>query len=75
MNIIKNIFTARDNATYSLTKLVGLSGTITMIVQFVKSDSGDYMGFGAGIALMMAALAGKYFVEQPPVPEEPIEKE
>lgn len=62
--IIKNWFTARDNISYSLTKLIGVSAGIAMVFNFVGNDSQDYGGFGTGIGLIMAALAAKYLVEE-----------
>jgi len=62
--IINNIFTARDNQSVSLTKLVGIGAAITMCYKFAISDSADFIGFGTGISLLMAALAAKYMVEK-----------
>lgn len=61
--IIKNWFTARDNLTFSMTKLLGISAGASMVFNFVTHHSLDYQGFGTGIGLIMAALAAKYFVE------------
>ena len=60
---MKNIFTAKDNVSYSLSKLLGISGGAAMIFNFLKTDSTDFNGFGAGLCLLIAALAAKYFVE------------
>lgn len=62
--IINNIFTARDNQSVSLTKLVGIGAAITMCYKFATGDSADYSGFGTGIALLMTALAAKYMAEK-----------
>lgn len=63
MQFLKNILTARDNESYSLTKLVAIGAAVTMIIKFYQSATPDFQAFGTGVALMMAALAGKYFVE------------
>lgn len=60
---LKNIFTARDGLSYSLTKLVGIAAAIAMVVNFIRLASTDFGGFGTGIALLMTALAAKYYVE------------
>lgn len=62
--IINNIFTARDNESVSLTKLVGIGAAITMCYKFATGDSSDFSGFGTGISLLMAALAAKYMAEK-----------
>ena len=63
MEWLKHILTAADNQTYSLSKLIGVSGTAAMIFNFVKVGSVDFQGFGIGISTLVAALAAKYFVE------------
>ena len=60
---MKNIFTARDGISYSLTKIVGIAAAVAMVVNFIRLASTDYGGFGTGISFLMAALAAKYFVE------------
>ena len=63
LDIIKNWFTSRDNITYSFTKLLGASAGVTMIYKFFSMAVPDFIGFGAGIAGIIAALAVKYAVE------------
>lgn len=63
MQILKDWATARDGISFSLTKLLGVSGGVAMIYNFVANASADYSGFGTGIGLLMAALAVKYAVE------------
>ena len=63
MELLKHIFTARDNATFSLSKLIGTFGTFAMVYNFVKIGSVDFQGFGIGISTLVAALAAKYYVE------------
>lgn len=62
--VIRNWFTARDNISYSLTKLIGVAGGVAMVFNFIVKGSDDFQGFGTGIGLIMAALAAKYFVEE-----------
>lgn len=60
---LKNVFTARDNVSYSLSKLLGISGGAAMVFNFIKVGSVDFQGFGTGVSLLIAALAAKYFAE------------
>ena len=62
-DFLKNIFTAKDNVSYSLSKLLGISGGAAMVFNFVKSGSLDFQGFGTGVSLLIAALAAKYYAE------------
>lgn len=64
LDVIKHWLTARNGVDWSMTKLIGASGGLAMIGKFLTSASADYTGFGAGIALVMAALAAKYMVEK-----------
>lgn len=65
MDFIKNIFTGRDNSSYSLSKLIGVAGSCAMVVNFIRVGSVDFQGLGIGLSTLIAALAAKYFVEQP----------
>lgn len=68
IQIIKDWFTARNGIDYSLTKLIGLLAAVTMLARFWQLPQPDYIGLGMGIAVIMAALAGKYLVEtRPPI--------
>jgi len=60
---MQHVFTARDGISYSMTKLVGVSAAVVMIVQFVRTHSTDFQDFSLGIAGIMTALAIKYAVE------------
>lgn len=62
-NFLKNIFTARDNASFSLTKLLGVGSGMSMIYNFLDTSSAAFQDFGIGIGAIMAALAAKYHVE------------
>lgn len=64
--LVQHIFTARDGISYSMTKLVGVSAAVVMIVQFIRTHSTDFQGFSIGIAGIMTALAIKYAVEDKP---------
>jgi len=61
--VINHWFTARDNVTYSLSKVMGTGGAGSMIYNFIHTGSSDFVNFGAGLAAVMAALAAKYYVE------------
>lgn len=63
LTFLKNVLTARDNTSYSLTKLVAIGAALDMLLKFYQSPNPDFQAFGFGVASMMAALAGKYFVE------------
>jgi len=64
--VVGNVFTARNNLDYSLTKLLGIVAGGEMIYKFAMMDkivAADIQSFGIGIAAVMAALAAKYYVE------------
>lgn len=61
--MLKHWFTSRDNATWSMTKLIAAGAAITAIVQFFRLKSVDFQGFGIGMSTLIAALAAKYHVE------------
>lgn len=63
LTFLKNIFTARDNESFSLTKLIGIGGGTSMIYNFLSTSSDAFQDFGIGIGAIMAALAAKYHVE------------
>lgn len=63
LTFLKNIFTARDNESFSLTKLFGIAGIVAMVHNFIATASTDFNGFGLGVAGLMAAMVAKYFVE------------
>lgn len=64
MKYIQHILTGRDNATFSLTKLLAVMAALAMICNFIRAVSVDFQGFGIGIAAMIAALAAKYATEK-----------
>ncbi len=64
-----DVLTARNGVDYSLTKIMGISAGITMIVKFWQLTTPDFLGFATGIAAIMAALAAKYFTETPKTEE------
>jgi hypothetical protein len=63
MDFFKNIFTARDNSTFSLSKLIAIGSAGAMIGEFIYKGSVDFQGFGIGITAIVGSLAAKYFVE------------
>lgn len=63
IQVIKQWMTAKDNVTWSLTKLIGMGGSAAMIGEFLYKGSVDYQGFGIGLTTIMGALAAKYFAE------------
>lgn len=65
LTIIKNWLTARDNESYSLTKLIAIAGVSTMCYNFVHSGSADFQGFGIALTGIIAAMAAKYHAEKP----------
>lgn len=63
LRFLKHIFTARDNSTFSLSKLIAIGGATAMIVEFIYKGSVDFQGFGIGITTIITSLAAKYYVE------------
>lgn len=62
---VKDVFTARNGEDFSATKLIAFMAALAMIGEFVVTHSQNYLQLGLGIGAIMAALAGKYFVETP----------
>lgn len=60
---MRNIFTSRDNATYSMSKLIGFFGACAMVIQFIRAGSVDFQGLGIGLASLIAAFAAKAFTD------------
>ncbi len=60
----KNWMTARDNVTWSFTKLLGMGAGVAMIVKFWRTATPDYQSFGIAITGIIASLAYKYSVEK-----------
>jgi hypothetical protein len=63
MDFLKNIFTARDNSTFSLSKLIAIGGACAMIGEFLYKGSVDFQGLGIGLTGLIGSLAAKYYVE------------
>ena len=63
-DFIKNIFTSNDNATFSASKLIGVLGGLTMIGEFLRTQSVDWQGLGIGLATIIAALAAKNLADK-----------
>lgn len=64
LKYLKQIFTQRDNLTYSMSKLAAVSGIISLIFNFLYHSGTDYQSFGLGLSAIIAALAAKYHVEK-----------
>jgi len=62
---VKDVFTAKNGEDYSETKLIAFMAALAMIGEFVATHSQNYLQLGIGISAIMAALAGKYFIETP----------
>ena len=60
---IHDLLTARNGEDYSMTKLIAGIGALSMIAEFFATRSESYIQLGLGLSVIMAALAGKYFVE------------
>lgn len=73
-NYIKDIFTARNGIDWSLCKLLSVIGGGTMIYKFGVSLTPDFLGFASGLSLIVASLAGKYYVESHTEVEDATEK-
>lgn len=65
-DFIKNILTSADNSTYSMSKIIGLIGSMAMISDFVKAESIDFQGLGIGLATIIAAFAAKAMTDTKP---------
>jgi len=63
LQIFNDLLTARNGVDYSLTKIVGVSAAVEMLVKFWQLPTPDFFGFATGIGAIMAALAAKYYVE------------
>jgi hypothetical protein len=66
IEFLKNIFTANDNATFSMTKVIAITAVVSMTYTFISVISQDFQGYGIGVSIIMGALAAKYFVESKP---------
>ena len=64
MKLLKDIFTSRDNSTFSMSKLIAIGAACGMIFEFLKTGSVDFQGFGIGVASVIGALAAKSFTDK-----------
>ncbi len=67
IKIFKDWFTDSTGQNYSGTKMIGFSAAVAMTYRFVTvvvPTAPDYVGYGTGISLIIAALAAKHFVEK-----------
>lgn len=63
-DFFQHLFTARDNESFSLTKVIAIVTVVAMIVNFIRVESVDFTGLGIGVTGIIAALAAKYHVEE-----------
>lgn len=63
MKYLIDILTSRDNATFSASKLIGISAAFAAIYEFLHLGSADFAGFCGGIALLIGAYAAKNFTD------------
>lgn len=61
---IKDVFTSRNGNDFSMSKLIASLAGLALITQFIRMGSVDFTGFGIAIAAIIAALAGKYYVDE-----------
>ena len=64
MNFLINIFTSRDNVTYSMSKLAAIIGVAALTINFVKVDSIDFQGYGLALGGLIVALAAKSLADK-----------
>lgn len=64
MKMLKDIFTSKDNQTFSMSKLAAFAAVFAMIYQFIKMSSIDFQGFGVAVSALIAALAAKSFTDK-----------
>ena len=63
-DFFQHLITARDNESFSLTKVIAIVTVAAMIVNFIRVESVDFTGLGIGVTGIIAALAAKYHVEE-----------
>lgn len=59
MKMIKDIFTSKDNQTFSMSKTLAFTSGCALIFNFVKLGITDMQGFGIAVGAIIAALAAK----------------
>lgn len=63
IKFLNDIFTSRDNATFSMSKLIGSTAGVAMVYEFIRMSSVDFQGFGIGASTLIAALAAKAYTD------------
>ena len=58
-----DVLTARDNVSYSMSKVVGISAGVALVEKYSSSPAADPVAFATSIGIIMGALAVKYAVE------------
>ena len=61
--VLKQAATQRDNSTYSASKIAGGVTIVVMLGKFIHSGSEDFVELGLGVSVILAAWAGKFYVE------------
>lgn len=64
MKFFHHLLTARDNESFSLTKIIAIATVSAMLFNFVRVGSIDFTGLGIGVTGIIAAMAAKYHVEE-----------
>lgn len=62
--LLLDIFTSKDNSTFSMSKTLAFLGGMALIYNFIKLSVTDMQGFGVAIGAMIGALAAKSFTDK-----------
>ena len=81
MDMLKNLLTGKDNATYDFVRVIGVLALVTFlalsIASFVLGRPWDGVAFGTGFGVAVASVAGALKLKEttepdaPPAPSEP----
>lgn len=61
---LKDWFTEDNGTSYCIGRAIGAASAAVMLYKFVANTGADYIGFAAGIAAIIAAVAAKNFSER-----------
>ena len=59
LEMIKQWFTERDSTTFCLVRAMLGAGGVSMIYNFLATQSHDYQSFGTGLCALGVAIAAK----------------